>query len=336
MKTMLKARKSYWQRRNHFTFNLYPGLNKCKPVIKKALLFFPFLLFSLSLYSSNDSLRIYEDSLKKIAPLIFKSNTDAEKYSASNAFSSLLEKTLMLNGSFEYPFDSLKTIGKTPAPDGKFRLYNWNLPKQDGTHEYFGFLQVRDKKKKIIGLIPYGKKRYKILPLIDKSTEIKNPENTITDNNKWYGMLYYSCLKNKYKGKTYYTLLALDLNDNLTRKKIIDVLTFDKGLKPSFGADIFTIEKKFPKRFILEYSAEYTISLRFNHTLNMIVFNHLIPKSPTLTGQYQFYGPDFSFDGFQFVKGKWQYMPDVDARNEPSEKDKMLKKPGPVNIPKNK
>jgi hypothetical protein len=292
-----------------------------------------FLLLSFNLISENDSLRIYEDSLKKIAPLIFKSTTDAEKYSTSKHFSTVFEKILKMEGSFDYPFDSLKTTGKTTSPDKKFRIYNWNLPRQDGTHEYFGFIQIRNKRKKLLGLIPHGKENFTILPLIDKSVEIKNPENTISDNNKWYGMLYYQALKNKYKGKTYYTLLALDLNDNLSRKKIIDVLTFDKNGFPKFGADIFIVEKKYPKRFILEYSAEYTISLRFNKVLNMIVFNHLIPRSPTLTGQYQFYGPDFSFDGFEFKKGKWQFVPDVDARNEPNEKDKMNRKPEPEKIP---
>ena len=44
-------------------------------------------------------------------------------------------------------------------------------------------------------------------------------------------------------------------------------------------------------------------------------------------GQYQFYGPDLSYDGFEFKNGKWLYIKDVDARNSKSEKDKTYTNP---------
>ena len=63
-----------------------------------------------------------------------------------------------------------------------------------------------------------------LFSLTDKSADIKNPENTVGEASKWYGMLYYKIVPVKIKRKKYYTLLGWDGNDKITAKKIIDVL----------------------------------------------------------------------------------------------------------------
>jgi len=47
----------------------------------------------------------------------------------------------------------------------------------------------------------------------------------------------------------------------------------------------------------------------------MIVFDHLSPSKPSLVGVYEFYGPDFSYDGYKFEKGMLELYPDIDIRN---------------------
>lgn len=306
-----------------------------KFLIKKySLIFLSVFFIAFKVSGKNDSLKIYEDSLLKISSNLFSGKTDAERLELNQKFISVLEKAINQKGSFNYSFDTLFTIGKIYSPDKKFRIYNWNLNKTDGTHEYFGFIQLNNKRK-LLGFIPAGERSPKIFPLIDKSPEIKNAENYTGDNTKWFGMLYYSIVLKKYKGAEYYTLLGWDGNDKLSRKKIIDVLTFDKEEKPKFGEDIFTIERRFPKRVILEFSPEFSVSLKYNKESDMIIFSHLIPPTPTLTGQFQFYGPDFSFDGLKFEKGKWVYVPDVDARNMTPEKEAPKPQPKkPIYQPK--
>ena len=44
--------------------------------------------------------------------------------------------------------------------------------------------------------------------------------------------------------------------------------------------------------------------LRYDDKLKMIVFDHLSPSKPSYEGKYQYYGPDFSYDGLIFEKGK--------------------------------
>jgi hypothetical protein len=48
----------------------------------------------------------------------------------------------------------------------------------------------------------------------------------------------------------------------------------------------------------------------------MIVFDHLSPIESGIEGVYKFYGPDFSYDGYEFKAGKWRYRSNLDVRNK--------------------
>lgn len=237
----------------------------------------------------------------------------------------LFEETLKSNTSFDFGFDSLKKdIGILDSPDKTFRIIHWNIPYNDGTYKYFGFIQ-----EKFIT----GKKKNKtesilVFPLIDRSVEIKNPENHMSDNKKWYGMLYYKIVPLKTRSKTYYTLLGWDGNDKISQKKFIDILTFDNNGNPRFGADIFDIPKKNPKRICFEYAHNCTFVLRYNEDMNMIVFDRLGPMEPQLAGQFQYYcTTDFQYDGYKIKKGKWLFMTDIQPRNEKTNGDKLYQNP---------
>lgn len=266
--------------------------------------------------STNDILTAYEDTLKKLAPKILNSKEDREKYHANEIFTETLEKALNIENSFEYPFDSLITIARLPAPDKSFRIFNWNLPRNDGTFEYFGFVQAYHKKSKT----------YKLYRLTDRLPQITSPEDQILAHDEWYGAHYYKIILKKQKGKKYYTLLGWDGNDRLTTRKIIDILYFPRGSRPKFGTPIFNMGKSVKKRVIFEYSAQVTMSLRYDEDKKLIIFDHLSPSNPSLEGQYQYYGPDGSYDALKFKKGKWILLEDFDARNKGKSNKKTLQK----------
>lgn len=277
----------------------------------------------------SNTLNLYQDSLSFFCRKIYSSKTDPDKKYYNQKFLSTLEQALNITNSFEFPFDSLKKdVAILNSPDNKFRIINWNIPKSDGSHEYYGFIQEKYTQVKKKGLF---KKEHietiQLYPLIDKSDEIKKPENTITDNKKWYGMLYYKIIQTKTKTKTYYTLLAWDGNDKYSTKKIIDVLTFDNNGTPRFGADIFSMQKKYPKRIIFEYSSTCSMSLKYSEKKDSIVFDHLAATEPQLEGQFQYYCGDMSYDGLGFKHGKWNYGMDVKALNEKDQKDKLYNDP---------
>lgn len=268
---------------------------------------------------------IYEDSLKKIGPALFR-GTDQDKLAANKKFTELLRKALSTEGAFDFPFDSLKFIANLTSPDKAIRIFNWDIPKNDGTYLYCGFLFVDDSKT---GPDKKGEKnKYTLYELQDKSAEIKNPELAILSAEKWYGALYYKIIQTSDKDKTYYTVLGWDGNTNYTWKKIIDVITFGKDGKPIFGEkNLFENGKRSSKRVVFEFRAELIMTLKYEDDKKRIVFDHLAPEIGGAEGMYQLYSQTFVYDAYNWKKGKWRLQGDIDARNDKSKKDNEYQQP---------
>lgn len=276
---------------------------------------------------------LYNDTLKIICKNLYSSKTDLDKQKYNHQLLNTFELVLNKPNSFDYPFDSLNDIARLVSPDKTFRIINWNVPYDDGTQEYFGFIQNKHIQSKKKGLFKKEKtETMQLYPLTDKSAETKNPEYSISDNKKWFGMLYYKIIIKKTKSKTYYTLLAWDGNDKFSIKKIIDVLTFDVNGIPHFGADIFNMPKRNPKRIIFECDATCNMSLKYNSKKDSIVFDHLAPEEPQLEGQFQYYCTDMSYDGFGFKHGKWNYGTDLNVTNDKDPTDKLYVDPRKTKI----
>jgi len=102
------------------------------------------------------------------------------------------------------------------------------------------------------------------------------------------------------------------------------VLYFSRSGKPKFGKNIFNIENRKLKRIIFEYNNRAVLTLRYDEGLKMIVYEHLSPEKPSQTGKYQFYIPDFSYDGLEFKKGKYIHHPDINVYNKKQKNKKKL------------
>jgi len=170
-------------------------------------IFFACTFFAIS--QKNTMLNLYEDSLRLIARDILYGENDFIKYDASERFLNTLVLALSDEKSFNYPFDSLISISRLRSPDNTFRIFNWNLPKTDGTYEYFGVIQT----------YKLGKSKHEIFVLTDKSDEIDYPETQILTSENWYGAHYYKIIKNSAGQKKYYTLLGWDGNDTRSTRK---------------------------------------------------------------------------------------------------------------------
>lgn len=266
------------------------------------------LLICLKQVNSQDKPEVlvqYEDTLLKCFRNIIASPVDSVKMEYNKVFKDYFIMVVNQVASFDYPFDSLKNVGKIVSPDKTFRIYNWNLAYSDGSYEYFGIIQKYSKKHK----------RFIITELIDNSKNIINPEQLILTNDNWFGALYYSIIPVKSGKNTYYTLLGWDGNNDFTTIKLIDIVSFSRSGKPKFGKNIFVLGKTKKKRIIFEFSYLASMSLRYHEKNKMIIYDHLAPSSPKYEGRYQFYGPDFSYDALYFKNGKWNYQSDIDVRN---------------------
>lgn len=291
------------------------------------LLFGSSLLAQLSVQEQKHFSEL-EDSLKKIQLRVFYSKKDAAKFEANKQFLALWNEVLKDEKSMMFPFDSINEISRLMAPDKKFRILTWNILREDGTHNFFGFIQVNNSKTVKKGLFKKETStQYEVYPLLDKSAGVKAPETYVADPSKWFGMLYVDVIKSD---DEFYTLIGWDGNDRLTTRKFIDVLSFKPDGTPVFGKDVFKIPGKFAKRVMFEYASEVVMSLKYNPGRKQIIFSHLAPNTPdpTLEGQFQYYGPDGSYDALEMKKGKWVYEPAIDIRKEKDKTDNV-KKPEP-------
>lgn len=270
-----------------------------------------------------------EDSLKHISQRVFYSKKEANRFESNKQFLALWTFILKDEKSMQYPFDSLKRdVSLLMSPDNKFRIITWDMRKEDQTYVYFGYIQVNTTKISKKGLFKKEKTtQYDVFPLLDKSATVKTPENYVADPSKWFGMLYVDVVKSD---DDFYTLIAWDGNEKLVQRKFIDILTFKEDGTPVFGKDVFKYPGKFAKRIMFQYASEVSMSLKYNPSRKQIIFSHLAPNTPdpTLENQFQYYGPDGSFDALSMKKGVWVYEPAIDIRKD-KDKNDNAKKPEP-------
>lgn len=283
----------------------------------------------ITLAQVQKHIELMEDSLKFLTEKIQNAENDSVKFVFNKRFHETLYRTLLLAGSFDYPFDSLKSISRLTSPDKKFRIYNWNLPKSDGTNTYYGFIQ----------LFPKSNTNYAIYDLTDRSDSIQHPEIALLDNHSWFGSLYYKIIVTTFNNQKYYTLLGLDGLNLQLAQKVIDVLFFDNLNHPHFGAKIFRnygndqisrvlFKYSSSASMVLIYDNQYlTKSKRWDSSKNqfiidrektwMIVCDELMPIQPQFEDQFEYYVPSSEiFNGFVFRDGKWNFYKNVDVRNK--------------------
>lgn len=246
-----------------------------------------------------------EKQLDAYFDTLANSTSEMKRIQINEKILDTLREVVNQPGSFGYSFDAIENAGILQSEDNKVKLYNWNLPYNDGLHDYYCFIQYKSDEDNDI----------KVFELKDKSDSIEEPESAIIQYPEWYGALYYNIIPIKTRtNETYYTLLAYDMNDYLTDKKIVDVLRFDEGNKPVFGASIFKNRREVSNRLIFEYGEFASMMLKYDKDKEMIVYDHLSPSSPEYEGQREYYGPDFSYDGLKYENGIWNTYFDLDLR----------------------
>ena len=105
--------------------------------------------------------------------------------------------------------------------------------------------------------------------------------------------------------------------------KLIDVLVF-KGNTAKFGSPLFVNKNKVLKRVVFEFADKSTMSLKMDQKRNRIVFDHLSPETPALTGLYSYYVPDFSYDAYVWEEDRFILNEDVIAINDAEDKESTI------------
>ena len=271
--------------------------------------------FALALPFAVPSLAQASEALQKAiasTKALSRAGTDAARDSMSAALGSALREVLGAPDGLTVALDSLP-LSRVEAPDGSFRLITWNVPRNDGSHQYEGLLLVRNGK------------RHQLLALRDRTMEITTPEVPELGADKWYGALYYDVIPVRKGGKTWYTLLGWKGYSKVETRKVIEVLYF-RGGQPRFGAPLFGEGKLKRTRQVFGYSFQASMLLRHDPEQERIVLDHLSSARADLEGQWAFYGPDLSYDAYVWDKDHWRFERDVDARD-------MRRETRPFNAP---
>ncbi len=274
-----------------------------------------FLLFSIGSLTAQkidttnlEALRDYELRLSGLGENMVRNFDEATRITSGKNFIMQLSRALRVEGSFYYPFDSLKNVMKLTSPDGLFRMLTWNVATNDEHFRYFGVIQMNPEKLAQLNSIePIYESFY---PLIDRSDSIKSHLFVETGANYWYGANYYKIIKTSINKKDYYTLLGWDGADSLITKKIADVLHFKEG-KPRFGAPVFDLKRKTVfYRMVFEFNNEATMTLRYDEKRKFLIYENIVPDKPENAAFAEHYYPDGSFDYMIWnKKGQWEKQP---------------------------
>jgi hypothetical protein len=271
-----------------------------KYVILLATLFFAFLATS----QENQKLYALETDLSNKLAELRSVKVDSSINKLNAEFKELLGNALEEDKAFDYPFSSLKTVGKIYSQDKLVRIFSWNVQYEDQSNNYYSFIMKKDERRDRVHVVELKRQKQPLQALIRETIDHEN----------WYGALYYEIVDVEKGNRTYYTLLGYDANNRRSTIKFLDILYFT-GKYPKFGYPLFETENGYVNRVIFEYSAKATISLKYDPERQKIIFDHLSPETPNLKEFKEYYVPDMSYDAYVFEKNKWRLQEDIIAVN---------------------
>jgi hypothetical protein len=263
-------------------------------------------VYAQQLQANNlNALALKEDTLKNFGFNIINGEDPVVRLRSDSNFTRTMVRALRIPFSFEYPFDSLITISKLVAPDSSFRIFTWQLMKDESYTRQKGFIQMNTKD----GFL-------KLFPLRDVSEFTEKAIDTIANHGGWIGSVYYRIIMKEHDGKKYYTLLGYDENNQKTTRKWIDIISFDDNKEPVFGLNHAfsfaedSIPQKPQNRFVLEYKKDGRARIQFDEELDMILFDHLISETNEPQKKYTLI-PDGDYEGFVWKNGQWVHIDKV-------------------------
>ena len=249
--------------------------------------------------------KIKQDSLKKFAFEIVNGKDAAVRFRSDSNFTRILVRSLLLKNSFRFQFDSLKTISRIYSPDSLFRIFTWQVVRDDDYCRQRGFIQMKTNDGTL-----------KFIPLRDVSEFTEADTDTIANAGGWIGAVYYRIIQKEFQNKQYYTLLGYDENNSKTTKKWMDVMWFDEKNMPMFGMPAAfsyakdTVSRPDVNRFLLEYKKDARARVQFDEELDMILLDHLVSESNEPNKKSTLI-PDGDYEGFQWKNGQWLHVDKV-------------------------
>ena len=263
------------------------------------------ILTFIKLFSVSEGVASGSDTSAVLAKLFFRlmaSRDDTDRIRINDSIKFIIDGYSESDTAFTHRFDNLKYLGQITSKDSRLKIITWNLILADSPGRYYCYF------------INNTGKQSRVYRIEGRYTEAPVKSDVIYNEKDWYGALYYDLRRYGKGSENYWVLLGIDFGNPSVTRKIIDVVSFTPEGGIIFGRRIFGQGNTAKFREVLEYSSEAVVSLKFVSDKS-IVFDHLVPLSPAMKDNKQYYGPDFSYDAFNLEKGTWIFRSNVDIRN---------------------
>jgi hypothetical protein len=249
----------------------------------------------------NDTPRV----LEKLFSRFINNYNDTVRIRVNDSIRFIIDSYVKSDSIFSHRFKNLRYLGQVTSPDSSLKIITWNLLLTRSPSHYLCYF-IRKQ--------GHGKEnRIYRLDAAYREDPVKT-DTTYTEKD-WYGALYYDIRPYKYNNEKCWILLGIDYGNPFISRKIIDVLSFTTSDSILLGKKWFESSYKIRFRDVFEYASNGMMSLRFKSD-SSIVFDHLVPFSPSQKNDRQYYGPDYSNDAYNFANGLWRLIINVDARNK--------------------
>ncbi|MFW5805747.1 MAG: hypothetical protein ACOCVX_04380 [Bacteroidales bacterium] len=226
---------------------------------------------------------------------------DTAKIEANDMVLELMREIMNEPDAFDYSYDSLKHITMLKSKDDMVRVFTWNIMYDNMRHDFFGFIQFENEDDE-----------YYFYELKDKTSNAPDADSDYESPGEWYGAIYYEMIEKKHRNTPVYTLLGWKGRDALVQQKVIETLKFNRHDEPEFGGGKIQVVREKMNRAVFRYSSQAQMILRFNEKNDIIVCDHLTPGNPKFKGQYDYYGPDYSYDAFEWDGKRWNFKSNID------------------------
>lgn len=242
-----------------------------------------------------------EDSLKLLSRTMVFDEEAGPRFRADSQFIRMLVRSLLVPNSFYYAFDSLN-ISKLYSPDSAFRIFTWQVKKDEYVFFQKGAIQMNTKDGSL-----------KLFPLFDVSMFTKKPMDSVRTNRNWIGAIYYKIILKEARGKKFYTLLGFDDFSVNSNKKWMEVLSFNDKGEPVFGGPVISykndsLRRPVQARFSIEYKKEAKTFLNYDPELDVILVDHMVSESDEPEKRWT-YVPDGDYEAFKWDdNGQWVHI----------------------------
>lgn len=260
---------------------------------------------------AGKSIAQVEKELAPIASFILNDTSTDAKIEANKEFIVRLTNLLKRPDSYDYPFDSLKTVSHLNPQDNSFRIFTWfiidnpaNAYFSELSHYYFGLVQ-----RKYVDV--KGKTHYIVIPLMELEQVPKGLESLVTDNYSWFGALYYKPKDSKYIPEYdgfYYQLMPGkgDLKRDPNAKE--EVITYIPGKYR--GRTVKVVDQpKYSNYKRVKTATKYYLLMGWNgwdNTANYKVVD-VLSFDPKDSSKVNFGAPIFYFDRIPKARALFKY-----------------------------